>query len=173
MLVTIWPSNQKLQVKKSFTKDDIKKETHVESYFESFTNVTNFHRRVRKETDGAGQEPFTRDIYDMGRTILAILDNQHKIPYDDVEAQEHYKSGEPFEDNVQHLYQSDPLVGHLIKHCLACEVSAKEMFNHFCFYEDGTYLEFMQRFNDIVKVSQQLWAIKTSCASQMIWESVR
>ncbi|GJZ33910.1 serine/threonine-protein kinase/endoribonuclease IRE1a isoform X1 [Tanacetum coccineum] len=106
------------------------------------------------------KEPFTRDIYDMGRTILAILDNQHKIPDDDVEAQEHYKSPEPFEDNVQHLYRSDPLVGHLIKQCLTCEVLAKEIFNQFCFYEDGTYLEFMK---DTVKVNQQLWdAIKTS-----------
>ncbi|GJY73502.1 serine/threonine-protein kinase/endoribonuclease IRE1b [Tanacetum coccineum] len=54
------------------------------------------------------KKPFTRDIYDMGRTILAILDNQHKIPDEDVEAQEHYKSREPFEDNVQHLYRSNP-----------------------------------------------------------------
>ncbi|GKB19118.1 phospholipase D zeta 1-like protein [Tanacetum coccineum] len=92
----------------------------------------------RKVTE-LDKEPFTRDIYDMGRTISDYLTTVRKSTI------------------------SDPLVGHLIKQCLTCEVSAKEMFKHFCFYEDGTYLEFMKRFNDTVKVNQQLWdAIETS-----------
>ncbi|GKG39823.1 hypothetical protein Tco_0463968, partial [Tanacetum coccineum] len=57
-----------------------------------------------------------RDVYDMGRTMLRILGDTHIIPDNDAAAREHYEKREPFEVDVQDLYDEDSLAAHLIEH---------------------------------------------------------
>ncbi|GKA18636.1 hypothetical protein Tco_0698551 [Tanacetum coccineum] len=70
--------------------------------------------RYRKVTIDI-MEPFKRDVYDMGRTMLRILGDTHIIPDDDAAAREHYEKREPFEVDVQDLYDEDSLAAHLIE----------------------------------------------------------
>ena len=64
---------------------------------------------------------FTLDIYGAGRTILASLTKgEHIILDDDDEYLRCYKSQEQFEDDMDKLFEINPLAHDLVQRCFSC-----------------------------------------------------
>ncbi|GKA06551.1 serine/threonine-protein kinase/endoribonuclease IRE1a-like protein isoform X1 [Tanacetum coccineum] len=89
----------------------------------------------------------------MGRTILAS-ETEHEIPDDDDEDEKCYQSKEMFKGDMEKLLQINPIAHDLVEKLLACKsnekYTARQVSTHFYFWEDGKYLDYMERASDAI-----------------------
>ncbi|GJV81137.1 FMP32, mitochondrial-like protein [Tanacetum coccineum] len=130
------------------------------------TSIYSQPKHLVTKSEDLMKEPFSRDVYSVGRVILRAF-TQHKIKDDDGFNKRCYDSGMMFDSDMQELFCKDPLVHHLVKLCLECRkyknFSAKNIFDHFCFWEKRRHLEFMQSASDAIQGGNKI--IKTQLKS--------
>nr|GEW98531.1 hypothetical protein [Tanacetum cinerariifolium] len=125
-------------LKRSFTKDEIEDKDK----FTKITESTNYQKRPKL-------------IYSLKIERVDIR-REKKGEWDLCYT---YFQGKAFENakTVDGAGQGAIFSGYLRYGPYYFRVSAISMFKHFAFWEDKRYLEFMQRFSDVLDVDQQLW----------------